>query len=101
AGEARATTDEVDADRGYREQVRAHCHRADDEDDVAVGDPIAGDDPRYEHECEVAPYRPGVDPRLSKDVGPDEGRLRRAAGGPFEELEPVDHRVLGGDSEPL
>ena len=91
-----------DARRDERHEVRAHGHRADDEDGVVDDDPVAGDDAGDEHEPEVA----GDDPRLhasrAQDVRPHQDRCgRHPSAGRLDPHSPREPDFVRGDAERL
>jgi len=63
---------ERDAHRGDRQQIRAHRHRPDDQDPVAVDHAVGRDHTGRCHEQQVAGQRARVLAGLPEQIGPDD-----------------------------
>ena len=97
-----APADDADARGDDRQEVRAHRHRADDEDGIAQDDPVAGDRAGDDHQDRIqgdhARHRPGGSEQLGphQRVAVDAGRSD--GGDPVPAPDP--HRV-GWHARPL
>jgi hypothetical protein len=100
-GQANTAPDNAHAQRAERQQVRAHRHRPDDQDRVAIDHAQRGNDPGHSHQRQVAADRPCLRTSLAQHLDPGEalgpaGRAR-AASQRTDDVQPREQRRVARD----